>query len=297
MNYEPSPIKLSESVAPPPPTYSQLEGQSAVHLSSNATHEGDNVPGHIQIKSTNPMMQDLNQLIKWHADGTLSDSEFKIAKQKLMIKPATSMAVTTTLNIKPKDISLRVQQDNRPAIPANAGTLLGIRPNLRERVIVDVSGSITVEVGLPQQLRDRGFTESEWDQMIGELNAIGGKACHYPCHWIYIFMHILCFAVLFLTMIWLLYVLCPYGWCFDYHQKFLKQWIKKWNDELRPRGFYLKFQNIKRDFHEKKYLCIAFTPEEIHKLQSEPAFQRGQDVWHQEAGDARGCPIDAHRII
>lgn len=265
-----------------PPAYGNCienEGQQQISVTNNISNEND-------INTSNDkMMNDLDQLIKWHDEGVLNGDEFQAAKNKLIFKKSPA----------PKDISLEVEKHPK---------LIGIHPNINERVIIEMNDNPfhtewknKCKVSIPPQIAAKGVTEREWDLMMDELAETADKSCNYPCQWIYIFFHMLCFMVLFVTFIWLLYALVPYGWCCDCHQRILKQWLMKYNAKLRPKGIFVKFQTIKKDFHEKKYICFAVTPQEIQKLRSEPIFQRGTDIWHQENGEAVGCPIDSHRII
>ena len=260
----------------PPPynpisTSIQSEGQNATIVASDPERKG--------------VVQDLEKLVQWHEKGVLNDQEFKAAKRKLIFddnlasevnadaKPLAPSTITPSDPMPaPKDIKLNLYIPPMPKTP----TLVGVYPNVDERIII--SYGTQSEIGLPPQIRDRGVSQDQWDEMMKELDAVFCKACRWPCFWIYCFMHMLCFGLLFITCAWLLYALCPYGWCFDCYTRYQKLWLKKWNGIMRPKGIYIKFQTIKRDFHEKKYICIAYSEQEIQKLIAEPIFQRGEDV-------------------
>jgi len=268
-----------------PPAYNdtsvQSEGQSVAIASSVPQNKG--------------IVQDLQQLVQWHEKGVLTEQEFKAAKSKLIFDDEVAREVDARpppemVTPAPKGIKLSIYAPPKPESPK----LVGVFPNTEQRIIIRYGTQS--DVGLPPQIRDKGVSPQQWDEMMRELDGVMGRACRWPCFWIYCFLHILCFGVLFITFVWLLYALCPYGWCFDCYTRYQKMWLRKWNAVMRPKGIFLKFQVIKRDFHEVKYLCIAYSEEEIQKMIAEPIFQRGEDIWNQEKGDARGCPIDSHRV-
>lgn len=188
-------------------------------------------------------------------------------------------------------------------IPMDA-KLISIHPDLKKRVIIELANDSldaqqwkqAIPFDIPKKL-EKKLSKQEWTAIMQHLSSIPDVACLFPCQWVWIFLLILFFVILLRLGIWLFFCLLPLGWILDMAQYLLRYFLCKWNRELKEKNIYLKFQTIKRDFHEKHYLSIAFEPDEIRKLKQEPIFQRGQDIYHQERGDARCCPIDSHRVL
>ena len=223
--------------------------------------------------------------------GIINQHQYEQAKNDLMISQQPNIEISTQ------------PEGQNIAIPAGS-KLINIVPDLNKRVIVELHGNPFEKIpwrqkcliAMPNILQNI-LTKDEWDQMMKELAHTPNVACLFPCQWVWIAILVLFFVVLLWTWTWLFLCLIPLGWFLDCFQYILRRFLCKYNRRLRPKGVYIKFQTIKRDFHERHYLSIAFTPDEINKLKREPIFQRGQDIWHQEDGTGRCCPIDSHRVF
>eukprot|EP00397_Hematodinium_sp_SG-2012_P024838 GEMP01025897.1.p1 GENE.GEMP01025897.1~~GEMP01025897.1.p1 ORF type:complete len:523 (+),score=95.36 GEMP01025897.1:63-1571(+) len=201
----------------------------------------------------------------------------------------------------PVQVQVQVQA---PAQQNMHGTI-GIRPNTSERVMIELHGwngdewAPACNRAVPPELARNGVTEALWREVMDELRSTQAKACLCPVFHIYV-LYIIVFVLTIgrvLVLPLLVAAMLPLGWCMDVHQMFLKLFLRHANSKLAPYGVYVKFQNIKKDFEEQKWIMFAFTPAEIDKLKREPIFQRGTDMYRQEHGSAAPCPIDSHRVL
>ena len=105
---------------------------------------------------------------------------------------------------------------------------------------------------LPDQLKDKGIDNKEWEEMIAEFNAINTKACGSPCYVIHkCICSVLCAKCLCISMAWF-FVCCPfcmflecwgYEGCYcllHYRTRLEREWFRKWNTRLLHRGIYMK---------------------------------------------------------
>ena len=204
-----------------PPPYNPGSDQPPPYGNTSAQSEGQAVAIAASGPQKNQMVQDLEKLVQWHDKGVLNDSEFQAAKSKLIYDdqsapPLAPTSVTPSDPMPaPKDIKLNIYVPPMPEKPE----LVGVFPNVNARIIMTYGSQL--EVGLPPQIRDKGVSEQQWNEMMQELDAVMCKACRWPCFWIYCFMHLLCFGLLFITCAWLLYAMCPYGWCFDCYTRYV----------------------------------------------------------------------------
>lgn len=180
-----------------------------------------------------------------------------------------------------------------------------IRPDFSSRIVLPLDGwsapewAATCNQPLPPQLAAKGLSAQQWTRMMTSLQQTQSKACKWPCFHIWVLFIILFFVVGRAIIIPVLIgALLPLGFCLDVHQMYLKIWLYRTNFKLKQLEILVKFQTIKRDFHERKYISFAFGTEEIQRLRSEPRFQRGEDLFHQESGgNPACCPVDWHRVV
>jgi len=136
---------------------------------------------------------------------------------------------------------------------------------------------------------------------MSELRNTQKKACMFPCFWVWV-LYIIILLITIHAFWGLILCIFPLGYFLDAHQWMLRLFLRKWNKKLSNAitgnaSVLIKFQTIKKELHEKKYLCIAHTVKEVEKLRKEPIFQRGTSMENQEYGRTACCPIDWHRVL
>lgn len=253
----------------PPPAY----GDEGIVQYLNNDHDDSvqlHTEGNIANQNQSSLADQLEKLGQLHSTGKLTNEEFAAAKAKL-------------LNPNPKDPTDNNNQENHPqnlapqlqselqSEPGENAVLIGIHPNTNERIIIALENKWDEKswrerlcIQIPRELAEKGLPNHQWNTMMSELSKIPSLAFLSPFHWIWSILIIVMLGILgWLIVPILLFAILPLGWILDATQWLLKFWLKKYRQILKRYGIYVKFQTIKRDFHERKYVCFAFTNQEI----------------------------------